>query len=159
MKRYKEATYVILVFSLQSLCFLPIGLTRVLHFTTDVKMACFCVGGKREYLRTAAWSQRCHGQGHRMKQKGDKQQGIHKWVRLNAPVDATSEKLLFFFFDVLALFLLIGLPGRNRLSQCVRPRFQRRDITVTAPNARLSPPLPQDSCVHHLSHVPGVQAQ
>lgn len=161
MKKYKEATYVVLGFSLQTCYFLPIGLKRVLHFI-DSRMskwsASVWAAKGSIYLYLAAWSHCCHGQGHRKKHKGDKQRGIHKWVWLNAPVDATSENMLFWCFGFIEMwFQFIHLPAGNWLSHCVRPGFPRIDIRVTAPSARLSPPLPQDSYVHHLSHIPGVQ--
>lgn len=44
-----------------------------------------------------------------MKQEGDKQRGTRKWVWLNAPVDATSENMLFLMFwlywDVISVYM------------------------------------------------------
>lgn len=86
-------------------------------------MVCFCVGGKREHLPTAAWSHCCHGQGHTMKQK-ETGSGVFRNDWLNAPVDATSENVLFWCFGFIEMWCqFIRLPGRKLVISLCQTRI------------------------------------
>lgn len=87
-------------------------------------MSCFCVGGKREHLPPTAWRYRCHGQGHRMNQMEISSRVFINESWLNAPVDATSETLLFWCFSFIEIwFQFIQSSGRKLVISLCQTRI------------------------------------
>lgn len=86
-------------------------------------MSCFCVGQKGAFTYNSmkiplSWPRTQN------ETKGDKQQGIHKWVRLNAPVDATSETLLFWCLSFIEIwFQFIQSPGTKLVISLCQTRI------------------------------------